>query len=127
MWLFDTNALIKIAKLQKKTFIQKGVCFTTILNIIEFPPSVEYQNLTTFFPTQDNYQESILLAAKMRSAGTGIKAIDLIIAIMAMEKGLTVISDDSDFRTIQSIDDHLKVMDFETYSDLHLPKSLKKK
>jgi len=127
MWLFDTNALIKIAKLQKKAYFQKGACFTTILNIIEFPPSVEYQDLTVFFPTQDNYQESILLAAKMRSAGTSIKAIDLIVAIMAIENGLTVISDDADFITIQNVDERLKIMDFATYSALLRPKSVKKK
>jgi hypothetical protein len=56
--VYDTNKLIDLLK--KGKLDVKG--FTTIFNLLEFPKTLEFEELTVIYPNLEDYQEGLELS-----------------------------------------------------------------
>ncbi len=83
--------------------------YTTILCIIEFPKALKIKGMKVLYPSQEDFDESVKIAVDLLKQGTPISSIDIIIAAMALNRDLTLITMDSDFKYIQSIRPKFKV------------------
>ena len=80
---------------------------TTIFGIIEYPPALEY--CTYFYPDTKDFDRSVEIAIKLRKIGKTVKSIDIIIATMALNRELRVVTKDSDFKRIKLVEPKLKL------------------
>jgi hypothetical protein len=96
-------------------FIKKGLTHTTIFSIIEFPLASEYENLLVIYPTPIHYEKTISNAVILRKKGSPLPAIDLLIATIATEKDLILVSEDTHFDLFQEFYPKLKIITSETY------------
>ena len=95
--LYDTSVLINAYRQNKQL---KG--YTTILNVIEFPKSLEMV-LTVIYPSKQDYNLAVKLSKDLLKKGKPIPGIDLIIAAVAMNRNLTLITSDKHFEVIRDI------------------------
>jgi len=61
------------------------------------------------FPSQTDYATAIWLSGRLQQRGLGVGAIDILIASMALNRGLHVITKDRDFEKIQTVEKSLKI------------------
>ena len=93
--LYDTNVLIEALKSGEKL---NG--YTTILNIVEFPRGLEL-GLTVITPTLEDYLLSIKISQAMVKRGTPVPAVDAIVAAVAINRGLKLVTKDRHFEWIK--------------------------
>jgi len=104
--LFDTNRLIDFYKAKQKDI--KG--FTTILNIIEYPKSIDYfPNIKIIYPSLKDYETAISLSKELYAIGKNIPAIDILIASISYNLNLTIISQDKHFDYVKEVWDDFKL------------------
>ncbi|WP_167892383.1 PIN domain-containing protein [Thermococcus sp. MAR1] len=84
--LYDTNVLIEAVKSRKNL---NG--YTTILNIVEFPRALEL-GLTVITPSLEDYLLAIKISQAMVRNGTPVPAVDAIVAAVAMNRELTLVT-----------------------------------
>ncbi|MFA4662597.1 PIN domain-containing protein [Pyrococcus kukulkanii] len=101
--LYDTNIMINAAKSNKKL---NG--YTTILNIIEFPKGAEL-GLIVLTPSLEDYLLALEISQSMVDQGTPIPVIDAIIAAVALNRNLTIITRDKHFDFIRKAYPTLRV------------------
>jgi len=101
--LYDTNVIIEAVTSGEKL---RG--YTTILNVVEFPKATTL-DLTVITPSLDDYLFSIKISQAMVERGTPIPAVDIVVAAVALNRRLTLLSRDKHFLFIQ-----------EAYPDLKL-------
>jgi len=118
MWLLDTNALIILFKRSKSLYIKKDHSYTTIFNVIEYPPAINLDNLSIIYPKSIHYQNAFLLANALRDAGIGQSAMDILTVIIAIEKQMAIVTDDKDFQQIQTIEPRLNIISLDSYINL---------
>ena len=94
--LLDTSVLIEG---------RRGL--TTILNIVEYPPAV--RECRVIYPTREEYLRAISIALKLRKKGKPLPAIDVIIAAVALKRGLTVITKDAHFEIVREVEPELQL------------------
>ena len=104
--LFDTTKLIDFQKSGKQDI--EG--YTTIYNLIEFPRSVGYfTKLKVLYPSIGDYETALELSKSLFEIGKNIPAMDKLIASIAHNSKLTVISNDKHFDFIKEIWDDFQI------------------
>ena len=101
--LYDTNVIIEAVKSGEKL---KG--YTTILNVIEFPKALTL-DLTVINPSLDDYLLSVKISQAMVEKGTPVPAVDVVVAAVALNRGLTLVSRDKHFLFIREVYPELKL------------------
>lgn len=101
--LFDTNSLIDAYR-EKETI--DG--FTTILNIVEFPKAMEL-NLRVLFPSKSDYHLALIISTKLLKIGKPIPAVDSVIAAVALNNKLKLVTKDNHFLVIKDVKKEFKV------------------
>lgn len=89
-------------------FIQGAEGLVTVFTAVEHPDS-ERAVPRLLFPSQTDYGTAIWLSDQLQQRGMRVGAIDILIASMALNRGLPVITKDRDFEKIQSVEKSLKV------------------
>jgi|Deesub1362A_J573_1020465.scaffolds.fasta_scaffold01020_12 hypothetical protein len=95
--LYDTCKLIEICK--------KGESvhgYTTIFNLIEFPKAAEL-DLKVIFPSKSDYTLALKISTELMQVGKPIPAVDAIIAAIAMNNGLKVVTKDKHFLFVKEV------------------------
>lgn len=80
---------------------------TTIFSVIEYPPA--YENCSIIWPTRDDYVKAFAIASKLRKTGKPVGAIDIIIASICINRTLTLVSKDEDFKLVKEVEPALKL------------------
>lgn len=101
--LYDTNVLIEAVKSRKKL---KG--YTTVLNVVEFPRALEL-GLTVITPSLEDYLLSIRISQAMVRKGTPVPAVDAVVAAVAINRELTLVTMDKHFEWIKEEFGELKL------------------
>ncbi len=101
--LYDTNILIEAYR-ERETL--DG--YTTILNLIEFPKAMEL-NLRVLFPSRSDYQLALIISTELIKAGKPIPAVDLLIAAVALNNKLKLVTKDKHFLPIKEFKKDFKV------------------
>lgn len=114
MWLLDTNALIFCNKLKPKPF-KKKYTYTTILSVIEYPIISKLKEIYIYYPTSVHYKNGLEYASVLRKKGTPLRAIDILIGTIAVNKNLYLVTNDSDFNFLQAVESRLKIIPTENY------------
>ena len=104
--LYDTNMLIDYLKSGKK--ILTG--YTTIFNVVEYPRALYLKGLRVLYPTNEEYRKAIELSIKLRSKGTPVPAIDILIASIALNRGLKIYTKDEHFKYIKNVEEALEIV-----------------
>jgi len=95
--LYDTGSLINAYK-QRKLLMG----YTTILNVVEFPKLLELK-LTGIYPSKSDYNLAITLSKDLLKIGKPIPAIDIIVAAVALNRNMKLVTTDNHFAAIQKI------------------------
>jgi len=95
--LYDTGSLIKAYKKRKRL-----MGYTTILNVVEFPKLLELK-LTVIYPSKSDYNIAIKLSKDLLKIGKPIPAIDIIVAAVALNRNMKLVTTDNHFDIIQEI------------------------
>jgi predicted nucleic acid-binding protein len=115
MWLLDTNSLIIWKKTKNNFSPSSNSIFTSIFNIIEHPPALAFKFLTIIYPTQLTYEKCVIYTSKLRSNGTPMHAIDLLIGTLAIEHQLALVTNDNDFNAFNKIETELELITWEDF------------
>ena len=103
--LYDTCILIELIKKGCKRL--EG--YTTILNIVEFPKALTLKGLTVLYPEPSDYKLAIIIVKELLKRGTPVPAIDVVIAAVAVNRDLRLITLDEHFRIIKEVEPRLKL------------------
>jgi len=95
--LYDTGSLIKAYKKRKRL-----MGYTTILNVVEFPKLLELK-LIVIYPSKSDYNIAIKLSKDLLKIGKPIPAIDIIVAAVALNRNMKLVTTDNHFDIIQEI------------------------
>jgi len=114
MWLLDTNVLIQCSKSKIRPF-KKGIIFTTILSLIEFPIALKYKEISVIYPSSTHYEQGFKNALLLREKGTPIPTVDIMIGTITVDKNLILVSDDSHFKHLQEVEPRLKIINSELF------------
>ncbi|OEU53904.1 MAG: hypothetical protein BA871_17550 [Desulfuromonadales bacterium C00003096] len=95
--LYDTSSLINAYKQRKQL-----TGYTTILNVVEFQKLLELA-LTVIYPSKSDYNLAIKLSKDLLKIGKPIPAIDIIIAVVALNRNMKLVTTDNHFAAIQKI------------------------
>ncbi|MGB7000456.1 MAG: type II toxin-antitoxin system VapC family toxin [Halobacteriota archaeon] len=95
--LYDTSSLINAYKQRKQL-----TGYTTILNVVEFQKLLELA-LTVIYPSKSDYNLAIKLSKDLLKIGKPIPAIDIIIAVVALNRNMKLVATDNHFAAIQKI------------------------
>ncbi len=101
--LYDTNSLIDAYR-ERETL--DG--YTTILNLIEFPKAMEF-NLRVLFPSKSDYHLALMISTELLKAGKPIPAVDSVIAAVALNNKLKLITKDKHFLLVKEVKKDFKV------------------
>lgn len=80
----------------------------TVFTVVEHPPS-SGKDFEILFPEMQDYAEAVEIARKLRSNGTPVGAVDILIAAMALTRSAVLKSKDNDFKKIQEVVPELKL------------------
>ncbi|RLE70600.1 MAG: hypothetical protein DRJ37_06270 [Thermoprotei archaeon] len=94
--LYDTGVLIE---LNKKTL--KG--YTTALNVVEYPKILKIKGLKVIYPNARDYTLAMTISKDLYKIGKPVPAIDIVIAAVAINRGLTLITKNRHFEYIKEV------------------------
>lgn len=101
--LYDTNWLIDAYRENEKV---EG--YTTILNLIEFPKAMEL-NLRVLFPAKSDYNLAMIISTELLKAGKPIPAVDSVIAAVALNNKLKLVTKDKHFLLVKEVRKEFRV------------------
>ena len=101
--LYDTSKLIDA---YRKGETLHG--YTTILNLIEFPKAMDF-NLRVLFPSKSDYNLALVISTELIKLGKPIPAVDSVIAAVALNNGLKVVTKDKHFLFIKEVKGDFRV------------------
>ena len=91
---------------------------TSVLNFIEYPPILELKDrLLIFYPTKEDYELALKIMIKLRKVGKPVNVVDVILASIAINRGLVVVTDDKDFEQIGAVEERLRVQHFVRFDE----------
>lgn len=96
--VLDTNLLIDG---------ETGV--TTILNIIEYPKSLDKQDNSIIWPSRNDYLTAIEIMVLLLESGKPVPAIDVLLSAICINRNLTLVTKDKHFNYIKSVKDELSL------------------
>ena len=103
--LHDTSRLTE----EYRSGVRRLMDFTTVLNIVEFPKALELSGLNILYPTRVDYSLAIQVSKELLKLGKPIPAIDVIVAAVALNNGLTVKTKDHHFTLIKDVKPGFKI------------------
>jgi len=103
--VFDTNALIDLARSGKKA--AKG--FTTVFNMIEFPKAAELKELAVIYPVVEDYHEALRILMGLVEADKPIPAVDVLVSAMCIRRGLVFRTFDKHFVNVKLVRKEFKL------------------
>jgi predicted nucleic acid-binding protein len=103
--LYDTSAVIDLI-LHKNYKVVPGTI--PIITIIEWPPALNYVH-RILYPTKNDYAKAVELQMKLRKKGEPLPATDLIIAAMAVNNNMILITLDKHFQVIREVESKLQL------------------
>lgn len=89
--------------------VRKLEGYTTVLCIIEFPKALRIRGLSVIYPSSEDYDEALRIAVDLLHEGTPIGSSDIIIAAIALNRDLTLVTMDRDFEYVRSVRPKLKL------------------
>ena len=95
--VLDTNLLIEG---------EKGA--TTIFSIIEYPPAADF--CEAIIPDSKDYETAFQIALKLRKIGRPLRAVDILIASTCINRGLELLTKDSDFENVKKVEPDFKLV-----------------
>jgi predicted nucleic acid-binding protein len=98
--LFDTSILIE--QMRDGATTLKGS--TTILNLIEFPKAALLKDLDIIIPGKDDYDKGFEMSILLLKAGTPIPALDIVLAAIAVNRGMVLHTIDRHFEHIRAVE-----------------------
>ncbi len=101
--LYDTNSLINAYR-EKETL--DG--YTTILNLIEFPKAMDF-DLRVMFPSKSDYHLALMISTELLKIGKPIPAVDSVIAAVALNNKLKLVTKDKHFLWVKEVKKGFKV------------------
>ncbi len=101
--LFDTNRLIDAYRGGESL---DG--YTTILNLIEFPKAMDF-DLRVMFPSKSDYHLALMISTELLKIGKPIPAVDSIIAAVAINNKLKLVTKDKRFLWVKEFNKGFKV------------------
>ncbi|NJE45919.1 PIN domain-containing protein [Thermococcus sp. GR7] len=102
--LYDTNVLIDLVKSGENP----GDGYTTALNLVEYPKGVSL-DLGVLIPSPKEYALAVKLSEKLVKAGTPVPAVDVIIAAVAISRGMALITKDRHFLLVKDVAPELRL------------------
>lgn len=105
--IYDTEALIELVAKKKAKELK---AYTTIFNIIEYPPALLLKGLVVLYPLRKDFERALKIQIRLRKKGTPIPAIDVLIASIALNRGLKVLSRDKHFELIKHVEPELTLV-----------------
>ncbi|WP_297521048.1 PIN domain-containing protein [Thermococcus sp.] len=81
-----------------------------VLNIVEFPKGLEL-GLTVITPTLEDYLLAIKISQAMVKRGTPIPAVDAVVAAVAINRSLKLVTKDRHFEWIKEEFGELKLLE----------------
>ena len=97
--LYDTSVVIELLARNK---VRRLDGLITIYTVIEYPPSL-LRAVEVLYPDKDDYELAIKWQSKLRKIGNPLPAVDLIIAAIADNRGLKLVTKDRHFKYIKDI------------------------
>ncbi len=100
--------------MEEKEILDTSVVLTrkeglvTALTVVEHPVCFR-KEFEILFPEDKDYMTAIAIAGKLRAQGTPVGAVDILIASIGLNRSLTVVTKDKDFKTIKTVAPELKV------------------
>ena len=94
--IYDTNILIDAYKRGKRL---SG--YTTAVNAVEFPAVVDMKGVNIIYPRPKDYKAAAKAMVALLKRGTPVPATDLIIAAVAKNRALKLITRDAHFAAIK--------------------------
>ncbi|WP_054837303.1 hypothetical protein [Metallosphaera hakonensis] len=83
---------------------------TTILNVIEYPPILDLGGkLLVIYPTKEDYELTLRIMIELRKVGTPVNVVDVVLASIAINRNMVVVSNDKDFEFIKKVDNRLEI------------------
>jgi len=110
--LYDTSAVIDLV-LRKDYKVVPGA--VSIITVIEWPPVLNYVN-GVLYPTKSDYAKAVELQVRLRKRGEPLPATDLIIAAMAINNDVTLVTLDEHFQVIRKVEPKLRLATSDTAS-----------
>jgi len=101
--IYDTSSLINAYKQRKRL-----TGYTTIFNIVEFPKILDFK-LTVLYPSKSDYNLAIKLSKDVLRIGKPLPAIDIIMAAMALNRNMKLVTSDKHFAVIREIRQDFKL------------------
>ncbi|HWQ96314.1 MAG TPA: type II toxin-antitoxin system VapC family toxin [Candidatus Methylomirabilis sp.] len=101
--IYDTNRLIDAYR-GRETL--DG--YTTILNLIEFPKAIDF-DLRVLFPSKSDYHLALIISTDLIKIGKPIPAVDSVIAAVALNNKLKLVTKDKHFLMVKEIKKSFKV------------------
>jgi predicted nucleic acid-binding protein len=103
--LYDTSAIIELV-LRRGCKTVLGA--TSILTIVEWPPALLYVP-EVLYPTKEDYTTAVNWQMKLRRMGNPLPAVDLLIAAIALNNDMTLVTLNSHFQIIEEIEPRLRI------------------
>ncbi len=80
----------------------------TVFTLIEHPYSAK-QGVSVIYPSKADYLKAIEVSDKLYHEGTPVGAVDVLIASIALNRDLSVVTQDKDFEKINAVERKLKI------------------
>lgn len=96
--VIDTNLLI-----------EGRTGLTTILNVIEYPKSLEKDGLQIIWPSQKDYLTAIELMVLLLESGTTIPAVDVLLSAICLNRKVTLVTREKHFEFVKAVKNELSL------------------
>ncbi len=104
--IYDTSAVIELIARRKYRHIDG---YITIFTVIEYPLVLNYVE-KIIYPSKKDYMLAIKWQIELRRRGNPLPAIDLLIAAIAFNRDMEIVSLNRHFKDIKSIEPSLKLI-----------------
>ncbi len=96
--IFDTNILIDAYRANKRL---QG--YTTAVNAVEFPAVANMRGINIIYPRPKDYKTAASAMVELLKRGTPVPATDIIIAAVAKNRSMRLVTRDAHFKMIQDV------------------------
>jgi len=103
--LFDTSAVIELVA-RRRIEVIPGV--VSILTVVEYPPAA-LKASKIIYPSKHDYATAIRWQVILRKRGTPLPAVDLVIAAIAFNNNMTLITLDEHFKMLKEIEPKMNI------------------
>jgi len=97
--LYDTSVLVEI----QRRGVRELRGYTTILNVVEYPKALRIRGLKVIYPDVRDYNLALVISKDLYKLGKPVPAIDVVVAAVAVNRGLKLIASDRHFEHVREI------------------------